>query len=151
MSEKGFSWAERSGKLRSWQGLHWFEHRGSPILTEMLSGMLERMSEEGFPELGCLANHPPGRDFIGMSNTTAFILGKILPGVLVKMRRERVPWAGKGRVPAKESRFCRAEVFFVSNDIGVALCGFLFTVLKTRNRKPSSRGRRCRAVLSLYM
>jgi len=29
--------------------------------------MLERMSEEGFPELGCLANHPLGRDFIGLS------------------------------------------------------------------------------------
>jgi hypothetical protein len=34
MSEKGFSWAERSGKLRSWQELHWFEHLGSPILTK---------------------------------------------------------------------------------------------------------------------
>jgi hypothetical protein len=113
--------------------------------------MLERMSEKGLPGLGGLANHLLGRNFIGLSNTTAFILGKILPGVLVKMRRERVPWAGRGRAPAKESRFCRAEVFFVSNDIDVAFCGSLFTVLKTRNGKPSSRGRRCRAVLSLYM
>jgi hypothetical protein len=79
----------------------------------MLHGMLERMSEKEFPGLGGLANHLLGRNFMGLSNTTAFILEKILPGVLVKMRRERVPWAGKGRVPAKESRFRRAGLFGV--------------------------------------
>jgi len=65
------------------------------------------------------------------------------------MRGEGRP--GKGGVPAKESRFCSAEVFLGSNDSDVAFCGSLSTVLKTRDRSPSSRGRRCRAVLSLYI
>ena len=76
MSEKGFSWAERSGKLRSWQELHWFEHLGSPILTKMLPGMLERMSEMGSPGLRGLANHLLGRNFIVFEHLGSPILSQ---------------------------------------------------------------------------
>ena len=51
----------------SWQELHGPEHLGTPILTKMLHGMLERMSEKEFPGLGGLANHLLGRNFMGLS------------------------------------------------------------------------------------
>ena len=49
---------------------------GTPILTKMLPGMLERMSEKGLPGLIGLANHLLGRNFIVFEHLGSPILSQ---------------------------------------------------------------------------